>query len=104
MFTRLFAVASVAALAVAGPLAARDQCSNGTLQCCDSVLSSYQYTPTGAVSDLLTVVVDALVQAGVQCSPIGVLSSGSSCTQQTVCCDGTQANGVVNVECNNISL
>ncbi|KAG6329384.1 hypothetical protein ID866_9705 [Astraeus odoratus] len=104
MFTRLFAVASVAALAVAGPLAARDQCSNGTLQCCNSVLSSYQYTPTSAVYNLLDVVVDALVEANVQCSPIGILNSGSDCTQQTVCCSGTQMNGVVNVGCNNVSL
>ena len=35
MFTRVFAVASLAALAVANPLAVRGaQCSNGAVQCC----------------------------------------------------------------------
>ncbi|KAF8427666.1 hypothetical protein L210DRAFT_3652552 [Boletus edulis BED1] len=44
MFARLFAVASLAALAVAGPapLIVRDQCNTGSINCCNRVYQAHE--------------------------------------------------------------
>ncbi|KAG6328628.1 hypothetical protein ID866_10461 [Astraeus odoratus] len=103
MFARVFAVASLAALAIANPLSARQQCQNGSIQCCNTVPQSFQYLSAYGKHNVADVIAMLSATADVSCSPIGVLS-GNSCTQQTVCCNDTEFNGVVNVGCSNISL
>ncbi|KAG6334436.1 hypothetical protein ID866_4650 [Astraeus odoratus] len=110
--TLLFPVFALSALSAAAPesIVARtssSSCSNGTLQCCNQTFTADQ-TGVAAIEGLLGVVVDAVVGPllGIGCSPITIIGvgSGSTCTQQTVCCQNTEFNGLVNVGCTAISL
>ncbi|KAI9573288.1 hydrophobin 2 [Boletus coccyginus] len=113
--TILFSVVALAGVAIAAPaelteLEARQisQCNTGTISCCDSYYSSSSYfvtelygmlglpPPTGGGSS----------QVGISCSPttIGGTGTGSSCTQQPVCCAGNNFNGVINVGCSPITI
>ena len=110
MLSRAFAlaIASLPILAAATPveLDARQSCSTGDLQCCDStetvgvmfelsigrLLTIYTQAGSAAGAALLgllgIVVQDVNVLLGVTCSPITVIGvgTGSSCSAQTVCC------------------
>ncbi|KAJ7076533.1 hydrophobin [Mycena belliarum] len=114
--SRSIVVASVlAAGALAAPqdVAARSgaaACNTGSLKCCNSIQSASS-GPVGLLLGLLGIVLpaaEANANVGLTCSPItvlGILPSGSKCTQQTACCTGNTYNGgLVNVDCNNISL
>ncbi|KAL4068478.1 hypothetical protein V8B97DRAFT_831855 [Scleroderma yunnanense] len=102
MFSRILAVLPLALLAVANShLNARDQCSNGSLQCCQ-MMTVQQLAQYGYSKDVIAAVQAAgVVTAGVQCSPITAIGVGSGCqaNQQSVCCDGNNFNGVVQLGC-----
>ncbi|KIM64864.1 hypothetical protein SCLCIDRAFT_1212961 [Scleroderma citrinum Foug A] len=107
MFSRVLAVLPLAVLAVANShLNGRDQCSNGSAQCCQ-MLTTQQLAQQGYSKDVIAAVA-ATVQAvaGVQCSPITVIGAGSGCqvNQQAVCCTGDKFNGLVQLGCNNINV
>ncbi|KAF9220833.1 fungal hydrophobin [Gyrodon lividus] len=108
MFARLFAVASLAALAVASPapLAARDQCNTGAINCCNSVQDANQVSQIFGLFGLADVLAGVTGQVGLGCSPITAvgLGSGASCTQQPVCCTGNTFNGLINVGCSPVNV
>ncbi|KAH0834987.1 fungal hydrophobin [Lanmaoa asiatica] len=91
-FARLFAVASLAAIAVASPapLAVRDQCNTGTINCCNSVQQANDANTLLSAFGLVNVLAGVTGQVGLGCTPISVvgLGSGAKCQQQPVCCTG----------------
>ncbi|KAG6327186.1 hypothetical protein ID866_11903 [Astraeus odoratus] len=112
--TLLFPVLAAASLVAAAPEAVvargggtTTTCSNGNAYCCNQTFTANQASVT-IIQALLGVVVNPIVGPllGISCSPITVIGGvlQSTCTQQTVCCEGTQFNGLVNVGCNAISL
>ncbi|KIM59241.1 hypothetical protein SCLCIDRAFT_1036957 [Scleroderma citrinum Foug A] len=110
--TVLYPVVSFAALvaAIPEPVIARggSSCSNGTLSCCNNTYKADQ-TGVNAIQSLLGVLVSLPVTGpllATGCTPISVVGvlSGNSCAQQTVCCQGTQFNGLVNVGCDNVNV
>jgi len=96
-------------LAAATPveLVARQTCSTGTAQCCESVESA---TSGGLVSLLLgllgVVVGDITGQVGLTCSPVTVIGVGSSgsCSSTVVCCEDNALGGLISIGCLPISL
>ncbi|KAF8194688.1 hydrophobin-263 [Pholiota molesta] len=103
-------VLALPVLAVANVLPRNDpnsnQCNTGSLQCCSSVQSA---TAGGLVSILLgllgVVVGDLTGQVGVTCSPITVIgASGTSCSEQPVCCTGNTFNGVIATGCTPVNI
>ncbi|KAI6104157.1 hydrophobin-3 precursor [Pisolithus croceorrhizus] len=106
MFSRVFAVASLAALALAGPLSVRDnQCNTGPIQCCQQVQQASTYQSAFQQLGLGSVLAGVTGQIGTQCSPISVIGTGGTqCNAQTVCCTGTQFNGLINIGCMPINV
>ncbi|KAI6012100.1 hypothetical protein PISMIDRAFT_677031 [Pisolithus microcarpus 441] len=106
MFSRVFAVASLAALALAGPLSVRDQCNTGTIQCCQQVQQASYYQSAFQEIGLGELLAGVTGQIGTQCSPISVVgaSNGAQCNAQTVCCTNTQFNGLINIGCMPINV
>ncbi|TBU41899.1 fungal hydrophobin [Dichomitus squalens] len=103
------AVASLPILAAATPveLEARQSCSTGEIQCCESTETVSISRLCTALLGLLGVVVQDLnVLLGVNCSPITVIGVGSSgsCSASTVCCDDNSHGGLVSIGCVPVSL
>ncbi|KAF8204696.1 hydrophobin-315 [Pholiota molesta] len=87
----------------AGP---SNQCNTGTLQCCASTPTASDPS-TAALLGLLGVVVvqDVTALVGVTCSPItGVGVSGTSCSEQPVCCTDNSFNGIIALGCTPINI
>ncbi|KAG6329600.1 hypothetical protein ID866_9489 [Astraeus odoratus] len=109
--TLLFPVFALSALVAAAPapesIVARDVCSNGNLQCCGQTLDANQ-SNANLLTGLLGIVISPLVGPllALNCSPLTVLGvgGGATCTQQAVCCQGTQFNGLINVGCTAVNL
>ncbi|KAI6021231.1 hydrophobin-3 precursor [Pisolithus marmoratus] len=110
MFSRVFTIASLAALAFAGPLSARgssdNQCNTGTIQCCNQVQQASTYQATLNSIGLASLAAGVTGLVGSNCSPISALSAGTGaqCNAQTVCCTGDQFNGLVNIGCMPINV
>ncbi|KAI6127839.1 hydrophobin-3 precursor [Pisolithus croceorrhizus] len=106
MFSRVFAVASLAALALAGPLNVRDnQCNTGAIQCCQQVQQASTVQSALQEIGLGSLLAGVTGQIGAQCSPITVIGTGGTqCNAQTVCCTGTQFNGLINIGCMPINV
>nr|TBU29281.1 fungal hydrophobin-domain-containing protein [Dichomitus squalens] len=102
------AVASLPILAAATPveLEARQSCSTGEIQCCESTETAGSATGTALLGLLGVVVQDLNVLLGVNCSPITVIGVGSSgsCSASTVCCDDNSHGGLVSIGCVPVSL
>ncbi|KAF8959641.1 hydrophobin-263 [Flammula alnicola] len=82
-----------------------NQCDTGSIQCCESTQSA----TSSVVSTLLGLLgipigsVTGLV--GVTCSPITVVgASGTSCSQQPVCCTNDSFNGLIALGCTPVNL
>ncbi|KAL4076447.1 fungal hydrophobin-domain-containing protein [Scleroderma yunnanense] len=100
------ALSSVVAAAPAAIAARDNSCSSGTLQCCNTVMDSTS-SSAGVLAGLLGIVSPLLGPLmGVNCSPItGVgVGTGANCVQQTVCCQNTQFNGLINIGCIAINI
>ncbi|EIW85899.1 fungal hydrophobin [Coniophora puteana RWD-64-598 SS2] len=80
-------------------------CDTGSLQCCDTVTSAKSESAS-AILGLLGVVLSNLdVLVGLTCSPISVLSSGSSgCTADPVCCENNNFSGLISLGCVPVNL
>ncbi|KAL4068477.1 hydrophobin [Scleroderma yunnanense] len=107
MFARVFAVASLALLAVANPIARGGSCSNGSISCCQQTQEASTFFNQLLAGNVLANVgasVSGLV--GLQCSPITAVGLGSGCqaNQQSVCCDKNNFNGLINVGCTPINI
>ncbi|KAI9571828.1 hydrophobin [Boletus coccyginus] len=110
--TILFSVVALVGVATAAPaeLEVRQisQCNTGSISCCDTTYSSsstFVYELFGLLG-LPPPSSSGGSQVGVSCSPttIGGTGTGSSCTQQPVCCAGNSFNGVINVGCSPITI
>ncbi|SJL06634.1 related to Fruiting body protein SC1 [Armillaria ostoyae] len=110
MFSRAFAatvvmIATLTTSVMAAP-GTTPSCNTGPVQCCNSVQSS-SAPGVGFLLGLLGIVLGGNTQVGLGCSPlsvVGLLNSGAQCSQQTVCCENNDFNGLVNVGCTPINL
>ncbi|KAH0830199.1 fungal hydrophobin [Lanmaoa asiatica] len=109
-FSALIPVAALAAAAAAAPseLAVRQtsQCNTGSMHCCSTTTSANNPAIAGLLGLLGIAIGDLTSTVGVACSPItGTgLGSGSSCTQQPVCCNNVYQNGLINLGCSPINI
>ncbi|KIK93356.1 hypothetical protein PAXRUDRAFT_12711 [Paxillus rubicundulus Ve08.2h10] len=109
MFARVFAVASLAAFALAGAVPTTtpaSQCNTGSLQCCNQVQSASAANLANPQWNLVSVLGGLTGNVGTSCTPITVIGTGSGadCTAQPVCCTGNTFNGLVNVGCSPVNL
>ncbi|EIW61083.1 hydrophobin 1 [Trametes versicolor FP-101664 SS1] len=108
MFSRTLAltISALPLLAVATPLEARQDCSTGALQCCDSTETAGSAAGAALLGLLGIVVQDVNVLLGVNCSPITVIGvgAGSSCSAQAVCCEDDSHGGLVSIGCVPVTL
>ncbi|KAN0079858.1 hypothetical protein V8E55_009424 [Tylopilus felleus] len=105
-FARIFALLPLALLVSASHLEARDQCSTGNVNCCNSV-QMYKNAQSYLTKHNIILPVDLDVGAllGIECSGItGIGVSGTSCTAQIACCNGDTFNGLVTVGCSPINV
>ncbi|KAI5891620.1 fungal hydrophobin [Schizophyllum commune H4-8] len=86
-------------------IAAGGTCTTGSLSCCNQVQSASS-SPVTALLGLLGIVLSDLnVLVGISCSPLTVIGvGGSGCSAQTVCCENTQFNGLINIGCTPINI
>ncbi|KAN0080177.1 Fungal hydrophobin domain containing protein [Tylopilus felleus] len=106
MFARVFALLPLALLASASHLEARDTCSTGSINCCNSV-QTYKSAQGYLTKHNIVLPVDLDVSAllGIECSGITAIGvSGTSCTAQTACCNGDTFNGLVTLGCSPINV
>ncbi|KAL1670823.1 fruiting body protein SC1 [Schizophyllum commune] len=96
----------VLAAATAVPRGGAAKCNSGPVQCCNTLVDTKDKHQTNIVGALLGLDLGSLTGlAGVNCSPVSVIGvGGNSCSTQTVCCEGTQFNGLVNVGCTPINV
>ncbi|KAF9483030.1 fungal hydrophobin [Pholiota conissans] len=82
-----------------------NQCNTGSLQCCSSVQSSSS-SLVATLLGLLGIAAGSVTgQVGVTCSPITIIGvSGTSCSEQPVCCTNNSFNGVIALGCTPINL
>ncbi|KAI6042006.1 hydrophobin-3 precursor [Pisolithus marmoratus] len=104
MFSRVLAVASLAALALAGPLAVRggsSQCNTGAITCCDETQQASTAQQLLSAFGLVDALAGVSGLVGVGCTPISALAAGTGaqCNAQTVCCDNDSWMGLVNIAC-----
>ncbi|KAH0830201.1 hydrophobin, partial [Lanmaoa asiatica] len=91
-FSALLPVAALVAVAAAAPseLEARQtsQCNTGSMQCCATTTTASDPVASTLLGLLGIVLGDVTATIGLNCSPLTVigLGSGSTCTQQPVCC------------------
>jgi len=107
MFAR---IASVLVLALPLLVAAEgdipaSQCNTSDLQCCNQVQNADTPFVAGLL-ELLGITASGVTgQVGITCSPISIIGIGSnSCTQQPVCCNNNNFNGVVALGCTPINI
>ncbi|TFK26325.1 fungal hydrophobin [Coprinopsis marcescibilis] len=107
----LFALALVA-VAAAAPQGSTEyefeQCEGGYVRCCDAVEDSASLSsPTHALLGVLNVDVTQLTgQVGIACTGVNVIGLGASpsCSNQQVCCNNNNFNGVVALGCTPINV
>ncbi|KAG1733333.1 hydrophobin [Suillus paluster] len=101
MFARLFAVASLVALAVAD-----GQCNTGSISCCESTTSTSNYNSAAKLLGLVPVVADVAAVVGLSCSGVTVVGTSSGCeaNQEPLCCTDNKYNGLVNLGCTPINV
>ncbi|KAF9003047.1 fungal hydrophobin-domain-containing protein [Cyathus striatus] len=101
MFSKVAIVVSALVLAVS----AGQQCNTGDMQCCNSVKEASSPSIAGLLGALGIAVGSITGQVGVTCSPITAIGAGgNSCTQQPVCCEGNNFNGIVALGCTPINV
>ncbi|KJA29739.1 hypothetical protein HYPSUDRAFT_31725 [Hypholoma sublateritium FD-334 SS-4] len=82
-----------------------NECNTGSLQCCSSVQQADSAAAAGLLSLLGVVVQDVTALVGITCSPITVIGvSGTSCSEQPVCCTNDTFNGVIALGCTPINI
>ncbi|TFK22677.1 fungal hydrophobin [Coprinopsis marcescibilis] len=83
------------------------QCNGGQVQCCNSVQESNALdAPLKGVLGVLNVDITQLTgQVGVTCTGVNVIGLGgsTSCSNQQVCCNNNNFNGVVALGCTPIN-
>ncbi|KAI5832649.1 fungal hydrophobin [Schizophyllum commune Tattone D] len=82
-------------------------CSTGPVWCCNKTETTKNVDKgTTKLLGLLGIVIgDIHGLIGLNCSPLSVIGvGGNSCSAQTVCCDKTYQNGLVNIGCSPINI
>ncbi|KAF9047533.1 fungal hydrophobin-domain-containing protein [Panaeolus papilionaceus] len=113
-FTHTIATVALALPILAGAteLEARDTCSTGPIQCCQTVQSS-QTTGLSQVlagAGLLGISINAIIGSigglvGLSCLPLSVVAvGGNSCSTQPVCCTDNFMGGIVQAGCTPINV
>ncbi|KAF8985269.1 fungal hydrophobin-domain-containing protein [Cyathus striatus] len=97
-----FATLSLATFAAA---TGSDQCTTGSLQCCQSTGTASSSSIASLLAIVGVAVQDVTGLVGVTCSAIsGVGVGGDSCTAQPVCCTNNSFNGVIALGCSPINI
>ncbi|KAK0215189.1 hydrophobin-251 [Armillaria nabsnona] len=109
MFARLSSVTLLALPLLASATAVVPRggasCASGTVQCCDSVQSPTSSAVQTLLGQLGIPIGDVTANVGVTCSPISVIGvGGTSCSNQAVCCQNNNFNGVVALGCTPINV
>ncbi|KAI9063616.1 fungal hydrophobin [Trametes sanguinea] len=108
MFSRvaIFALGALPILAAATPLATRDTCSTGSIQCCGSTEKASSAAGSLLLSLLGVVLQDLDVLVGLDCSPITVIGAGtgSACSAEAVCCENNNVGGLISIGCVPVTL
>ncbi|KAI0371971.1 fungal hydrophobin [Pilatotrama ljubarskyi] len=95
-------------LAAATPvqLEARQSCSTGAIQCCQSVTESNSASASLLLGLLGVVLGDITGLIGLGCSPINVVGvgSGNACSANAVCCENNNVGGLLSIGCLPIEL
>ncbi|KAL4071861.1 fungal hydrophobin-domain-containing protein [Scleroderma yunnanense] len=81
-------------------------CNTGNLTCCNAVQSA-EDPQTSQIAGILNIPISALNgNIGIACLSLDILAllNQQSCTQQPVCCENTEANGLVGIGCIPINL
>ncbi|KAL1743821.1 fungal hydrophobin-domain-containing protein [Schizophyllum fasciatum] len=81
------------------------KCSTGGVYCCNKTTTANDKSIQGLLGALGINVHDIKDLVGLSCSPITVIGvGGNGCKAQTVCCEKTYQNGLVNIGCTAIAL
>ncbi|KAK0442708.1 hydrophobin 2 [Desarmillaria tabescens] len=110
MFARIstFTLLALPILATATVLPRSDgaACSaTGTAQCCASTQSPTSSIVQNLLGSLGIPIGSVTANVGLTCSPITVLGLGSTqCSNQVVCCDNNNFNGVIALGCTPINI
>nr|VWO94198.1 Hydrophobin-like protein MPG1 [Ganoderma boninense] len=110
MFSRAVAFTTLALplLAVATPveLVARQSCSTGAVQCCNSTVEANSASGNLLLGLLGIVLGDITGLIGLNCSPLTVIGvgSGNACSAQAVCCTNNNVGGLISIGCVPITL
>ncbi|PPQ65141.1 hypothetical protein CVT24_003231 [Panaeolus cyanescens] len=107
MFSRATAVAVLALpIFAAATVIPRDgDCDTGSINCCNSTMTSSLTTLSqlGGLLGLSLPDIGGLI--GLSCSPLSVLGAGgNSCSAQPVCCTDNSFNGVIALGCTPINI
>ncbi|KAJ3502223.1 hypothetical protein NLJ89_g8988 [Agrocybe chaxingu] len=110
MFTKLATItlavlAATPALVSALATTNKPSCNTDSLQCCKNVYQSNSKEAAKVLSPFNIAAGSVTGLVGADCNSIvSVLSSGTSCNQQTVCCTDNRFEGVVALGCTPINL
>ncbi|KAK0218799.1 hydrophobin 2 [Armillaria fumosa] len=98
-------VTTTVTTSVATTTVTASSCSEGNMQCCNS-LQSGNSGVVGTLLGLLGVVLsDVTALVGITCTPITIVGlGGTSCSQQTVCCQNNTFNGIIAIGCVPITI
>ena len=79
MFSKLFVLSAILAVATAAPGGSEpaSSCSTGDLQCCDTVEKASDPAAAGILASIGVVVQDVDALVGLTCSPVTVIGVGS---------------------------
>ncbi|KAI0777702.1 fungal hydrophobin, partial [Trametes elegans] len=105
MFSRVaaYTVLALPLLAAATPveLQARQTCSTGAIQCCNSVTTSESASGNFLLGLLDIVLGDITGLIGLNCSPLSVIGvgTGNACSANTVCCTNNNVGGLISIGC-----
>ncbi|KAF9478393.1 fungal hydrophobin [Pholiota conissans] len=109
-FTSLSVIATLAlaSLAAATPTTApppTNQCTTGSLQCCATTSTSNDPATANLLGLLGIALGSATGTIGVNCDPLTIIGvSGTSCSEQPVCCTNNSFNGVVALGCTPLNV
>nr|AGC26950.1 hydrophobin [Polyporus umbellatus] len=105
MFSRAIVVTALTLplLAAATPveLEARQSCSTGSIQCCNTVEDAKSASASLLLGLLGIVVGDITGLIGLNCSPLNVVGvgSGNACSANAVCCQNNNVGGLISIGC-----
>ncbi|KAK0199589.1 hydrophobin 2 [Desarmillaria ectypa] len=110
MFARIstFTLLALPLLATATAIVPRADgaaCATGTAQCCSSTQSPSSSIVQTLLGLLGIPIGSVTADVGLTCSPITVLGiGGTQCSNQVVCCNNNNFNGVVALGCTPINI